>query len=87
DTLKIMFTDGGQPQQIAVKNDLLQTSDTDKLKPIIEKIIAENPDVVEQFKNGKESTIQFFIGQGMQKTGGSANPEVLKKMFKDKLTK
>jgi len=85
DTLAIMFTDGGQPQDIAKDNDLLQTSDTDKLEPIIEEIIDENPDVVEQYNNGKESTIQFFIGQGMQKTGGSANPEVLKELFKAKL--
>jgi aspartyl-tRNA(Asn)/glutamyl-tRNA(Gln) amidotransferase subunit B len=86
DTLAIMFTDGGQPQEIAEKNDLLQTSDTEALEPIIEEIIAENPDVVEQFKNGKESTIQFFIGQGMQKTGGSANPKILKELFQEKLS-
>jgi aspartyl-tRNA(Asn)/glutamyl-tRNA(Gln) amidotransferase subunit B len=80
-----MFTDGGQPETIAEEHGLLQTSDTDKLESVIEETIDENPDVVEQFKNGKESTIQFFIGQGMQKTGGSANPEVLKKLFQEKL--
>jgi aspartyl-tRNA(Asn)/glutamyl-tRNA(Gln) amidotransferase subunit B len=85
DTLKIMFTDGGSPEQIADDEDLLQTSDTSELEPVIQEVIEENPDVVEEYQNGNESTIQFFIGQGMQKTGGSANPEVLKEMFEESL--
>jgi aspartyl-tRNA(Asn)/glutamyl-tRNA(Gln) amidotransferase subunit B len=86
DTLKIMFAEGGKPQEIAESEDLLQTSDTSELEPIMDEIIEENPDVVEEYREGKESTIQFFIGQGMQKTGGSANPEVLKELFQDKLS-
>jgi aspartyl-tRNA(Asn)/glutamyl-tRNA(Gln) amidotransferase subunit B len=86
DTLKIMFRDGGNPQEIAEAEDLLQTSDTSELEPVIDEVIEENPDVVEEYQNGKGSTIQFFIGQGMQKTGGSANPEVLKELFQDKLS-
>jgi len=85
DTLKIMFTNGGDPKEIAKKEELLQTSDSSELKPVIESVIEENPDVVEEYQNGKKSTIQFFIGQGMQKTGGSANPEVLKEMFQKHL--
>jgi aspartyl-tRNA(Asn)/glutamyl-tRNA(Gln) amidotransferase subunit B len=87
DTLEIMFAEGGQPEDIASEHELLQTSDTDELEPIIDEIIQENPDVVAEYKGGKKSTIQYFIGQGMQKTGGSANPEVLKKLFQDALDK
>lgn len=85
DTLKILFTDGGEPREIAENEELLQTSDTDELMPVIEKVIDDNPDVVEEYKGGKESTIQFFIGQGMQETGGSADPQVLKEMFQNQL--
>lgn len=86
DTLKVMFIEGGKPQEIAESEDLLQTSDTSELEPVIEEVIEENPDVVQEYRGGKGSTIQFFIGQGMQKTGGSANPEVLKELFQDKLS-
>ncbi len=85
DTLKIMFTEGGDPQKIAEENELLQKSGEDELAPVVDEIIEENPDVVEEYKGGKDSAIQYLIGQGMQKTGGSANPQVLRKLLAEKM--
>ena len=78
DILKVLFTEGGEPSTIAIQNNLLQKNDEESLKSIMEKIISDNPNVVKDFKSGKESTIQFFVGQGMKETKGSGNPEVLK---------
>jgi aspartyl-tRNA(Asn)/glutamyl-tRNA(Gln) amidotransferase subunit B len=37
----------------------------DELKQIVQKVLADNPKVAEEFKNGKESVLQFAIGQVM----------------------
>ncbi len=81
DILKIMYEDGGTPEEIATREKLFQESNTDALKVIIEKIISEHPDVVADYKKGKESALQFFVGQGMKATKGSANPTVLKEIL------
>ena len=78
DILKVMFLAGGTPEDIAKEKDLMQKNDTEELKKVIEKIIGSNPKVVEEYKAGKESVLQFLIGQGMKETKGSANPEILK---------
>ncbi|MBT3282634.1 Asp-tRNA(Asn)/Glu-tRNA(Gln) amidotransferase subunit GatB [bacterium] len=85
DILKEMYENGGVPKEIAEKKNLFQKSDEGELKQIIEKIIEENEKVVTEYKNGKEAGLQFLIGQGMRATQGSANPEVLKKLFENLL--
>jgi aspartyl-tRNA(Asn)/glutamyl-tRNA(Gln) amidotransferase subunit B len=37
--------------------------------------------VIEEYKAGKETALQFLIGQGMKKTKGAANPEILKTLI------
>lgn len=81
DILKILVTQGGAPKSIANELGLIQKSDEGSLKPMIEKIIFENPKVVAEYKSGKIPALQFLIGQGMKVSKGSANPEILKKMF------
>ncbi|MEK7590073.1 MAG: Asp-tRNA(Asn)/Glu-tRNA(Gln) amidotransferase subunit GatB [Patescibacteria group bacterium] len=81
DILREMYERGGVPSKIAQEKNLFQKSDEDELKKIIEKIISENQKVIYEYKNGKKTSLQFLIGQGMKETQGSANPEVLKKLF------
>ncbi len=83
DILVTMCEEGGDPEKIAEDHDLIQKSDEGELKKIAEEIIAENESVAADFKAGKESALQYFVGQGMQKTKGSANPQVLKKLFEE----
>lgn len=47
----------------------------------------KNPAVAENYKNGKETALQFLVGQGMKLSGGKANPERLKEFLKKRLTK
>jgi len=87
DILVIFCTEGGDPESIAKDKNLLQKSDEGELKKIVEKIIEENKSVAEDYKDGKESALQFLIGQGMKETKGSANPKVLNKLFTEMLKK
>jgi aspartyl-tRNA(Asn)/glutamyl-tRNA(Gln) amidotransferase subunit B len=83
DILKIMWEEGGDPMQIANEKGLIQKSDPEELKNIMSKIISDNPKIVEEYKAGKESVLQFFVGQGMKATKGSAKPQLLQSLVKD----
>jgi aspartyl-tRNA(Asn)/glutamyl-tRNA(Gln) amidotransferase subunit B len=55
------------------------------LEPIIKDIINNNQKVVDEYKAGKQASLQFLIGQAMKQTKGSANPEAIKKLLLDNL--
>lgn len=81
DILKFMIKDGGDPREIAEKENLLQKSNVDELNKIVLKIITDNPSVVKDYKEGKEASMKFFLGQGMKETKGGANPQILQELF------
>lgn len=81
DILAILVREGGDPQKIAQKQNLLQQSDEKALEGVVQSILSAHESVVLDYKNGKDSALQFLIGQGMKETKGSANPSVLKKLF------
>jgi len=85
DILAIIYEKGGKPREIAEKEGLFQKSDEGELLELVQKIIKANPEVVKEFKEGKENALQFLIGQGMKETKGSANPQVLSKLFKENI--
>ncbi len=85
DVLKIMFEQGGDPEQIVKEKGLGQSSDDSFIKNIAEEVVKNNPVAVEEFKSGKENALQFLVGQGMKLSGGKANPGVLQKLLKEKL--
>ncbi len=85
DVLAIMHAEGGEPQTIANAKGLIQKSDPEALKKIVDEIVVANPKVVTDYKAGKEALLQFFVGQGMKASKGSANPQVLADLFKEAL--
>jgi aspartyl-tRNA(Asn)/glutamyl-tRNA(Gln) amidotransferase subunit B len=82
DLLPDLFNpDGKTPSELAAEKGLLQVSDTASLQPVVDEILAENTAVVEEYKKGKEASMQFLLGQGMRKTRGSADPQILKELI------
>ena len=45
-------------------------SDAGELDPVIERVIAANPGQADQYRNGKQGLLGFFVGQVMKETGG-----------------
>ncbi len=82
DILAILVKEGGSPKKIASTKNLLQKSNAGELESVAQKILEENPQVVAEYKKGKESSLQFLIGQGMKATKGTANPQLLSEIFK-----
>ncbi len=85
DILKEMYLSGNDPEKIAQQKKLLQKSDAGELKSIVKEIISSNPKVANDYKSGKESALQFLVGQGMKASSGSANPEVLREILLESL--
>ena len=81
DILSVMYKKGGNSGEIAKSKNLLQISDENALKKIVEKVIKDNSKAVETYKNGNEVSLQYLVGQGMRESGGSANPNTLKKLI------
>ncbi len=82
-----MYKNGGDPTQIMAKLGLEQLDDTEALKKIIKEVISKNQKQVEQYKNGKENILQYFVGQIMAITKGKANPKLLIELLIDVLKK
>jgi aspartyl-tRNA(Asn)/glutamyl-tRNA(Gln) amidotransferase subunit B len=83
ETLKIMFEKGGDAETIAKENNLIQKNDPEEIKRVMQIIISENTKKIAEYKSGKESLLQFFIGQGMKAMQGAGNPEKIKEVFTD----
>ncbi|MBP9669916.1 Asp-tRNA(Asn)/Glu-tRNA(Gln) amidotransferase subunit GatB [Candidatus Woesebacteria bacterium] len=60
-------------------------SDESVLRPIIEKILADNPAVVAEYKAGKQNALGFFVGAVMKASAGKADAGVTNKLLKDLL--
>ena len=71
--------------EIIATKGLKQITDTGAIEAIIDKIIAENPGQVEQYRSGKDKVFAFFVGQVMKEMQGKANPAEVNKTLKAKL--
>lgn len=80
-----MAKSGEDPLQIVKAKGLIQISDPAVIEPIIDEIIAKNPDNVATFKAGNTKLLGFFVGQVLKATGGKANPMVVNELVAEKL--
>jgi glutaminyl-tRNA synthetase len=80
-----MAANGGEPAAIVEAKGLVQISDPAVIGPIIDEIIAKNPDNVAKFRGGNTKLLGFFVGQVLKSTGGKANPQVVNTLVAQKL--
>jgi aspartyl-tRNA(Asn)/glutamyl-tRNA(Gln) amidotransferase subunit B len=80
------FQTGKPAEDIVDEKGLRQVSDTSELGGIVDEVIAENPQQVEQYRAGKDTLLQFFVGQVMKKTRGSANPKLAAELLRERLS-
>ncbi len=85
DVFAEMFETGGNPEAIVEEKGLKQVTDTSAIEPIVETIIADNPDQVEKYKKNPKLA-GWFTGQVMKATGGKANPQMVNEIISKKLS-
>jgi len=80
-----MWKSGKSPQAIVQEKGLEQISDTSAIDSIIDKVLVDNPKMVDEYKSGKDKLFGFFVGQVMKAMQGKANPQVVNDILKKKL--
>ncbi len=86
DTLLVMLETKGDPRTIAEEKGFLQVSDTSVLLTAVQTVLKENLGVVEEYKGGKETALQFLIGQAMKATKGAGKPELIRELILKEVT-
>ncbi|UCE88540.1 MAG: Asp-tRNA(Asn)/Glu-tRNA(Gln) amidotransferase GatCAB subunit B, partial [Pseudomonadota bacterium] len=85
EVFEAMWAGEGSADEIIDSRGLRQITDTGAIEAEIDKVIAANPQQVEQYRAGKDKVLGFFVGQVMKATRGKANPAQVNQLLKDKL--
>ena len=72
--------------EIIESKGLKQISDSSEIEAIVDQVIADHTESVESYKAGKQKAIGFLVGQVMKITQGKANPAMVNKFLKEKLS-
>ncbi|RAI80066.1 Asp-tRNA(Asn)/Glu-tRNA(Gln) amidotransferase subunit GatB [Macrococcoides goetzii] len=78
---------GKAPKVIMEEQGLVQISDPEQLKAFVTEALDNNPQSIEDFKNGKGKATGFLVGQIMKISKGQANPQMVNKILKEELEK
>lgn len=81
---EIVWDEGGDPARIVEQRGMKQVTDTGAIEAEVDKVIAANPDKVEQAR-AKPNLAGWFVGQVMKATGGKANPQAVQALVRRKL--
>lgn len=83
--LREMFETSKKPMQIIEEQGLIQVSDDSQINTWVDEVLAENPQSIEDLKNGKDRAFGFLVGQVMKKSKGKANPSIVNELLKSKV--
>ncbi len=81
-----MYETGKPASEIVKEKELRQISDESALLAAVERVLADNPKEVDDFRAGREKLLGFFMGQVMKATQGKANPQAVNKLLRERLT-
>lgn len=82
---EVMWESGESADVVIEKQGLRQITDSGAIDAIIDRIMADNPEQLAQYRAGKDKLFGFFVGQAMKATQGKANPQQLNDLLKSKL--
>jgi len=80
-----MAETGKKPEKIIEEKGMKQITDESAIEEIVIKVISENPQSIEDFKNGKDRAIGFLVGQAMKASKGKAAPQTVNRLIREKL--
>ena len=85
EVFELIFKDDIDPEKYVEEKGLKTVNDEGALRETVQKILAENPQSVEDYHNGKEKAIGFLVGQTMKAMKGKANPGMVNQILKELL--
>ena len=85
EVFEVMFEEDVDPEKYVEEKGLKTVNDEGALRKTIEDVIANNPQSVEDYHNGKEKAIGFLVGQTMKAMKGKADPGMINQILKELL--
>jgi len=85
EVFEAMWQGEGAADEIINSRGLRQISDTGELEKIVDQVIADFPEQVGQYRDGKTKVLGFLVGQIMKATQGKANPGQVNEILRGKL--
>ncbi|MBC8021753.1 MAG: Asp-tRNA(Asn)/Glu-tRNA(Gln) amidotransferase subunit GatB [Burkholderiales bacterium] len=76
---------GGDVDEIVERKGLRQISDAGALEAAVEKVVASQPKLVDDYRSGKEKAFNALVGQVMKATQGKANPAQVNEILRRRL--
>ena len=80
-----MFEEDVDPEVYVEAHGLKTVHDEGALREVVEKVLAQNPQSVADYKGGKQKAIGFLVGQTMKAMKGKADPGLVNRMLKEML--
>ena len=80
-----MIEDSSNVDDIIEAKGLKQITDIEEIAKLVNEVIANNPEQVEQFREGKEQVLSYLVGQAMKLSRGKANPGQVNQILREKL--
>jgi len=86
DVFEAMWETGADAAAVVAEKGLKQISDEGALEEIVARIVAASPEQVEKYKAGNEKLLGWFVGRVMKETRGQANPGVVNRLLRARLS-
>ncbi|MBI2610883.1 Asp-tRNA(Asn)/Glu-tRNA(Gln) amidotransferase subunit GatB [Candidatus Kaiserbacteria bacterium] len=86
DLLQESFSSDRDPAELATERSLFLGQKASDLSPIVEATLQKHAKVVEDYRAGKVSALQYLIGETMKATRGTADPNVLRELIISAIT-
>jgi aspartyl-tRNA(Asn)/glutamyl-tRNA(Gln) amidotransferase subunit B len=80
-----IFDSGKDPEAVVREKGLAQVTDEGAIRRAIESVVAAHPDQAAKYRGGKTALLGFFVGQVLKATGGTASPELVNRLLKERL--
>ncbi|HET7274784.1 MAG TPA: Asp-tRNA(Asn)/Glu-tRNA(Gln) amidotransferase subunit GatB [Longimicrobiaceae bacterium] len=84
--LSRMIETGRSAAELTEDTGLLDSLDEDATKELIDEILQTNPDAVRRYRAGEVRLEGHFVGQVMRRSGGRADPELVRTRLRRKLS-
>ncbi|MBI5644465.1 Asp-tRNA(Asn)/Glu-tRNA(Gln) amidotransferase subunit GatB [Candidatus Kaiserbacteria bacterium] len=82
DILTALVSHDQDPEVYAKAEGLLQETNIEKLREVALRILNRHGQVAEDYKAGKDSALEFLLGQSMKELKGAGDPEMLREILR-----
>ncbi|MCE5294895.1 MAG: Asp-tRNA(Asn)/Glu-tRNA(Gln) amidotransferase subunit GatB [Chlamydiales bacterium] len=85
---EMVAAQGCRPSEIVAKNpDYQPLNDRGAIETLVDTVLAANQDSIDSVLAGRDRAFAFLVGQVMKATKGTASPQVVNELLKEKIAK